>query len=317
MITASSIDYISPSPCVVALGCFDGVHLGHEAVIRRAREIADAHALPLTVWSFQTPPKNYFSPVAVAQLTTPEEKEARMCALGVDLFLSIPFDEAIATIPYKDFFEDILYRRLMARHLVCGFDFTFGAKGLGNAERLSALCEARSLSLTVIPPFLMDGEAVSASAIREAVESGEVETASRLLGRSYAITSEVVHGQHLARSLGFRTINQLIPEGKSVPRHGVYVSRIDVGGDTHYGISNVGMRPTVGGTLLCSETHIFDFSGELYGSSPTVSFLHFLRPEVCFASLNELTQQVNADIASARKWLESSKRYQKSANLSR
>ena len=188
----------------------------------------------------------------------------------------------------------------------CGFDFTFGAKGLGNPERLSALCEARGLALSVVPPFSLDGEAVSASSIREAVENGNVELAARLLGRAYSITETVVHGQHLARDLGFRTINQILPANKAVPRYGVYVSRIEMHGESHYGISNVGMRPTVGGTLLCAETHIFDFSGDLYDTTLTVSFLHFLRPETRFDSLEQLTKQVNTDIVSAKEWLKNS-----------
>ncbi len=306
MITVASIDYISPTPCVVALGCFDGVHLGHEAVIRSARAVAEEHTLPLIVWSFQTPPKNYFSPTPAPLLTTQTEKEARMRALGVDIFLSIPFDAAIASLPYEAFFEDILCRNLSACHLVCGFDFTFGAKGLGNPERLSALCEAHGLALSVVPPFSLNGEAVSASGIREAIENGQVEQAAHMLGRAYSITETVVHGQHLARNLGFRTINQLLPAHKAVPRHGVYVSRIEIDSNIHYGISNVGMRPTVGGTLLCAETHIFDFSGDLYGTNPTVAFLHFLRPETRFDSLEQLTKQVNTDIVSAKEWLKNS-----------
>ncbi len=297
------MDYISPSPCVVALGCFDGVHRGHEAVIRRARAIADELSLPLAVWCFRTPPKNYFLPRAVPQITSPEEKEALIGALGADVVLSIPFDAAIAAIPYEEFFEDVLCRRLSARHLVCGFDFTFGAKGLGNTDRLAALCEARGMALSVVPAFTTEGEVVSSSRIREAIEAGDTQRTHALLGRPYTITAEVVHGQHLARDLGFRTLNQLLPSDKAVPRHGVYVSRVTLDGKTYDGITNVGMRPTVGGTLLCAETHLFDFSDELYGARVTVALLHFLRPEVRFDSLDALTAQVRSDITAAREWL--------------
>ena len=307
MITVSSIDYISPAPCVLALGCFDGVHRGHEAVIRRAREIADKHGLPLAVWSFQTPPKNFFVPNAVPLITTVEEKASLIEALGADVLLSIPFDKAVASIPYEEFFHEILCRRLSARHLVCGFDFTFGAKGLGNTDRLAALCHENGLSLSVVAPFGMDDEAVSSSRIREAIEAGDTEKTQNLLGRPYSITAEVIHGQHLARDLGFRTINQQIPREKAVPRHGVYVTRVAIGDKTHYGITNVGMRPTVGGTLLCSETHIFDYCEELYGTTPTISLLHFLRPETRFSSLDALVAQVNADIENAKVWLKNNK----------
>ena len=303
MITISSINYISPCPCVIALGCFDGVHRAHEAVIRRAREMADAHSLPLAVWSFQTPPKNLFVPNSVPLITTAEEKATLIEALGTDVFLSIPFDKDIASIPYEEFFDEILCRRLSAHHLVCGFDFTFGAKGLGNTDRLAALCDKNGLSLSVVAPVNIEQETVSSSRIREAIEAGDTQKTQNMLGRPYAITAEVVHGQHLARDLGFRTINQLIPAEKVVPRHGVYVARITLGDAVYDGITNVGMRPTVSGTLLCAETHIFDFSDELYGATPTVSLLHFLRPETRFSSLNALVAQVNTDIESAKAWL--------------
>lgn len=307
MITVSTIDYTSPSPCVVALGCFDGVHRGHEAVIRRARTIADEQSLPLAVWSFRTPPKNYFSPNAAPLITTVEEKENLLRSLGANIVLSVPFDEAIASMPYEEFFETILCERLCAKHIICGYDFTFGAGGRGNPERLKALCDGRGIALSIVPALVIGGEAVSSSRIREAIEAGNTAATQDLLGRAYAITAEVVHGQHLARDLGFRTINQLLPEGKAVPKYGVYVVQVAVDGASYYGIANVGMRPTVGGTILCAETHVFDFSGDLYGKTVAVSFLHFLRPETRFSSLETLTAQIARDVSTAQEWLKNSK----------
>ena len=150
---------------------------------------------------------------------------------------------------------------------------------------------------------MIDGAPVSSSRIRGAIAAGDTVAAARLLGRPYSLCATVVDGQHLARNLGFPTMNQLIPEKIAVPRYGVYVSRIRGLSEIRYGITNIGMRPTVKGTLLCAETHVFDFSGDLYGTSPEIELLKFLRPETPFPSLDALREQVNRDIAEAKKAL--------------
>lgn len=294
----TSVPSFPATPCVLALGCFDGVHLGHVAVIRRARQLAEEQNLPCAVLCFREPPKNLFSPCAVPLLTTPDEKAIAIEALGVSLLFSIPFDRRMAETSAEDFFS-LLCDTLSARHVVCGFNFTFGAGGLGNASLLASLCREHGVGLTVVPPTRMEEEAVSSSRIRTCLEMGEVSQAARLLGRPYSLSAEVIHGQHLARKLGFCTANQLFPEGKVIPKHGVYVIRARHGDRTFGGIANVGMRPTVRGTLLCCETHLFDFAGDLYGSELTVEFLEFLREERPFDSLAALTAQIEKDVEKA------------------
>ena len=262
--------------------------------------MAEKMRLPLAVFTFREPPKNYFLPNAVPLLTNEEEKKVQIEALGADLLYSIPFEASIASMPAEDFFARLLVEQLGAAALVCGFNYNFGKGGLGNTELLSRLCKEKGLSLTVTPPILDEGSPVSSSRIREAIAEGNVTAVRHMLGRPYAICAEVINGQRLARQLGFPTLNQPLSEKMAIPRYGVYLSRVRQI-EKGYGITNVGMRPTVGGSLLCAETHIFDFSGDLYGKTLTVELLEFLRPERPFPSVDALREQVEADIREARR----------------
>ncbi len=293
----------APTPCAVALGCFDGVHRGHAAVLSKARELAADLGCTPAALSFTQPPRNFFVPNSVSLLTSPEEKAARIEALGIERLWHIPFDEQISAVSPEDFFFKLLAERLRAVHLICGFNYTFGARAEGNVALLDKLCRENGIGLTVLPPVSTDGAEVSSSAIRKAVTEGKPELAPAALGRPYSLRASVVDGQKLARRLGFPTVNQIFPASLTVPRYGVYVSRIRVPDQVSpfFGITNVGTRPTVNGTLLCAETHLFCFEGDLYGKEIEVEFLHFMRPERKFGSLDELTRQVEEDIQTAKK----------------
>ncbi len=256
------------------------------------------------MWTFSEPPKNFFSPHAVPLLTDEKQKNDLIESLGADLLISIPFDRAVASLSAEQFMEEILATRLRAAHLVCGFNYSFGAQGAGNTERLRQFCQKNGIGITVTEPVVSEGSPVSSSLVRQAITDGNTEAATRLLGRPYSLSATVVDGQHLARNLGFPTVNQLIPEKIAVPRYGVYVSRIRGMSRPYYGITNVGTRPTVKGTLLCAETHIFGFSGNLYGTTLSVDLLTFLRPEIPFPTLEDLSQQVRKDIEDAKRYLE-------------
>ena len=301
----SSLSYRSPLPSVVALGCFDGVHLGHTAVLSEARERATALGCACTVLTFTEPPRNFFSPRSVPLITDAITKRERIAALGADTLVCVPFSSEIAAMSAEDFFENILLDRLRACHIVCGYNYSFGAKGLGNTVLLEQLCAERGIGLSVLPAVKVGEMPVSSSDIRRAVMEGRPEDAQAMLGRPYALTATVVNGQHLARSLGFPTINQIFPDGMLIPRAGVYASRVTVEGESVFynGISNVGIRPTVTDHTLCCETHLFDFSGDLYGRSVTVELLSFLRPERKFDSIDTLAEQVRADMNAAKKIL--------------
>ena len=304
MKTYSTITHVSKSPCVIALGCFDGVHTGHREVIKKARMIAEDLSCSSLVWTFDEPPKNYFLPTAVPLITDREHKNKLIKELGVDVLISVPFTKETAGISAEDFFFKIIKERLKAVHIVCGFDYTFGAKGKGNVSLLKGLCSEHGIGLTVLDPIKINGVTVSSSVIREYLTNGDPEGAAELLGRPYDIYSVVIGGQRLARKLGFPTLNQDIPSRLVIPKHGVYISRVIVGKSkrNYYGITNVGIRPTVGGTTVFAETHILNYSGDLYGKLVKVEFLSFIRPEMKFESLEALTAQVKRDIEVSREY---------------
>lgn len=301
MKTYTTAEYISEHPTACALGCFDGVHIGHIKLIEETLRLAKELSVKSAVWSFDTPPKNYFSPSSVPLITTPAEKQEQMQKLGVDLFVSVPFEKEILSLTAEEFFCDILIKRMKVRHVICGYNYRFGKGGKGDAELLRTLCEEHGIGLSVIPEVMLGGVAVSSSAIRTALLEGRISEATMMLGRPYSLTATVCDGQHLGRQLGFPTINQVFSADKLLPLHGVYLSRSHFDNEVRYGITNVGVRPTVSENMLCAETHIFDFTGDLYGETVTVELIDFIRPEQKFSSIEALSTQVNKDIAKARK----------------
>ncbi len=300
MKTFKTSSFSSIAPTVTVLGCFDGVHLGHKALITHAIKLAREKDIKAAVWSFDAPPKNYFSADKTKLLTTQSEKAALCRRLGVDILVCAPFDEQIASMSAEDFFFKILIKKMKSIHIVCGYNYRFGQGGKGDVAILSALCTEHGIGLSVIPEVKVDGITVSSTAVRNALIGGEIETVNAMLGRVYSLRAVVCDGQHLGRQLGFPTINQVFSEEKLLPKNGVYASRIRIGNRKKYGITNIGMRPTVNGQILCAETHIFDLCEDLYGRMVTVELLQFLRAEQKFGSLEALTAQVNDDISKAK-----------------
>ncbi len=297
---STDFSYSHNSPCVVALGCFDGVHLGHVSVINTAKERANALGMPLCLWSFAEPPKRFYDPIGTPLLTDSQTKSRVIENLGVDIYLSIKFNEEISSVTPEEFFDKILLGNLKASCIVCGFNFTFGKGGKGNKYTLQRLCRANSIEFISVPSVTVDGIPVSSSKIRSCLASGDLDTATALLGRPYSINSKVVDGKHLGRSLGFPTINQKIDKSICLPLNGVYLTRVHFDGLSYYAITNIGTQPTVGGDEIISETHIFDFSDDLYGKEVTVEFLKFIRPVKKFSSIEELKNQVLLDIKIAK-----------------
>ena len=293
--------YTAESSCVCVLGCFDGVHAGHSALINHAKEVSQKLSLPTLIWSFSEPPKNFFAKNSVALLTSPIEKRLQMSKLKADIFINVPFDANIASISAEDFFSEILLKKIKTAHIVCGFNYCFGKGGKGNTALLSKLCKANGIGLSVIPPVTIGDISVSSSEIRAALDNGDLKKANILLGRPYSLRAKVIDGQHLGRKLGFPTINQAFPDRKLILKNGVYITRIHFGKTKRYGITNVGLRPTVNGQGLYAETHIFNFNGDLYGKVATIEFLEFIRPEKKFSSVDELTKQIQLDISYAKK----------------
>ncbi len=300
MTISIDIKFTQSKPCVVALGCFDGVHLGHASVIRTAKEKANKLGVPCCVWSFAEPPKRFYAPELVSLLTDPSSKEDLISNLGADIYISVKFDQTIADMTAEDFFNTILIKNLKACCIVCGFDFTFGKGGNGNVALLAELCKQNSVELVSVSSVTVNGESVSSSNIRQYIAKSDMTKAALLLGRSFSITSDVISGKRLGRSLGFPTINQKVLNDLCLPPKGVYFTKALFDKRSFYAITNVGTQPTVNGNEIIIETNLFDFDGDLYGKKVEVEFLEFIRPETKFPSIDALTKQVNKDIETAR-----------------
>ena len=288
-----------PDACVICLGNFDGVHLAHRALMRTATKLRAHRFIDAVcgVFCFDPPSSEFLSTGASIKLTTLDEKLSYFRDEGMEYVFLASFP-ALREMSPEQFATEILRDKCHATALVCGFNHRFGHRGAGDPALLRTLLQ---IPVEVQNEIRMDGETVSASRIRALLQEGDVETATRLLGRHYAITSTVEHGKELGRTWGFPTVNQRFPDGMLVPRHGVYVTDCTLpDGTRRRGVTNVGVRPTVESeTAVNCETHLLDFDGSLYGERVTVRFLHFLRPEKKFDTPDALRQQIAHDLERA------------------
>lgn len=271
---------------IIALGFFDGVHLGHRSLLARTRCLADEQGALACALTFDR------SPGKSGLLTTLSERTRLLQSLGqMDEVLALPFDEGLKSTPW-DVFADHLLRRYDAAALVCGWDYRFGAEAAGTAVLLSQYCAARGVRCDVMPPVVVEGQTVSSTLLKTLVTSGDMERAAKLYGHPHTLSGTVVSGQGLGRRLGFPTAN-LLPEPELLlPKTGVYAVRAQVGGMLYTGVCNVGSRPTVGGDGVRVETWLAGFSGDLYGKTLTLDFHKYLRPEKKFASLDALREEI-------------------------
>jgi riboflavin kinase/FMN adenylyltransferase len=280
---------------VATIGNFDGVHLGHRAILRRLGEWKRELGLPATVISFEPLPREYFGGRSrVARLVSLREKLELLHAFGVDRLLCLRFNEGLADLEAEAFVENILVAGLAVKHLVIGDDFRFGRGRSGDEALLERLGHTRGFGVSDAPTIVLDGGRVSSTRIRAALAVGDLDLAGRLLGRPYRLSGRVMHGDERGRLLGFPTANLAVRP--RVALSGVYA--VTVRGaveDEVRGIANLGRRPTVGGEGTRLEVHLLDFSGDLYGRRLEVSFLHKLRDECRFDSLEMLTAQIRAD----------------------
>lgn len=284
-----------PPETVLCLGNFDGVHLGHQALFRRAISLRDRDFpnAAVGVLCFRIPSTEYLFP-DVTHLAMPAEKEDLFRSCGAEFVLYTEFPELRDLTP-EEFASKILIASAHAAAVVCGYNYRFGKSGVGTPDDLK---KTAGLTVSVEPEFLLDGESVSSTRIRTLLQDGNADTAAKLLGRPYALRAPVLHGKALGQKLGFPTVNQLFPEKMLIPRHGVYLTRCGLPDGRQFpALSNVGVRPTVEttGAVNC-ETHIPDFAEDLYGSTLTVEFLRFLRPERRFGSPEELQKQIGKDL---------------------
>lgn len=289
---------------IYALGVFDGVHLGHQALLDTCRTLANAAGCRTGVVTFTTHPDALVFGKAPALINSITDRELLLREFyHVDTVIQLPFDNGMRTMPWQVFL-DMLLEEYQAAGLVCGHDFRFGNRGEGNAQLLAQTCREKGIQCAVVPPQRLDGMLISSTHIRSLLETGEMETACRFLGHPHMLTGTVIPGRQLGRTIGIPTANLALPEGVAVLRYGVYACKATVDGKTYLAVTNVGTRPTVNGSHVTVEPWLLDFEGDLYGKTLTLQFFSFLRPEQKFASLGDLQAEIQKNGAQVRKFFE-------------
>lgn len=282
--------------CILALGFFDGVHMGHTVLLQECRRLADENQCRAGVVTFGNHPDKLVMGAAPELINTLADRERLLRRSGIDDVIVFPFDRKLKAMPWRDFIS-MLMEKHNAAGFVCGEDFHFGKHGQGKAEKLLQACEELGIPCSVVPQQRLDGVVVSSTHIRHLMETGHMSQAVRFLGHPHMLTGKVIHGFQLGRKLGIPTANLMLPKELVVPKMGVYACVALVNGVRYPAVTNIGTRPTVAGIGITVETWILEYSGDLYGKEITLEFHRFLRPERKFDSLEELRREIwkNAD----------------------
>jgi riboflavin kinase/FMN adenylyltransferase len=285
---------------VVAIGNFDGVHLGHRAVIERALDRARAVHRPAAVLTFEPHPRSFFQPDLPSFRLSSEAARMRLLAsTGLDGAIVLTFDAALAGLTAEAFVERILVERLAVSGAVIGFNFHFGKERRGSPDFLEAQGAHHGFAVDVIPPFMLHNRRVSSGAVRDALAAGHVTEAAELLGYPWFVTGQVVHGDKRGRELGYPTANLRLDPDCGL-RHGIYAVRVGLGGERYDGVANFGRRPMFDTGAVLLEVFLFDFSGDLYGAALDVAFIAWIRPEMTFESVEDLIRRMDQDSSQAR-----------------
>ena len=284
----------------VAIGKFDGLHLGHRRLLKEIlRQKEDG--LKAAVFTFDPSPEVFFGMNPSRELSTNEEKRALFREIGIDILVEFPFNRMTAATPPEDFVVDILCRRMNARFVAAGTDLSFGAMGKGNFALMSSLARHLGFEARKIDKIERNGKVISSTLIRRLVEEGNMEEAAACLGAPYRITGRIVHGRALGRRIGIPTLNQLPPPDKLLPPFGVYYSEVKADGRVYKGMTNIGTKPTVTDEhVVTVETYLYDFEGDLYGETAEVGLLTYRRPEKRFSGVMELRKTMEEDILAGK-----------------
>ncbi len=291
-------------PIIYALGFFDGVHLGHQALLTACRQLAVRNGCDAGVVTFTTHPDSLVAEAAPNLLNTVEDRRLLLLSGGMDHVAEMPFDEKMMHTHWSVFLESLVEDG--AGGFVCGSDFRFGAGGSGTAKKLEGFCKARNLPYAIVPQQMVDGVRVSSTYIRELIGAGEMEKATAFLGHPHLLSGKVIHGRGLGHTIGIPTANLALPAGVICPKHGVYACIATVEGKEYLAVTNVGTRPTVSGTHITVEPWLLDFEGDIYGKKLHLLFYKFLRPERKFHSLEELQAEIRKNGEETRRFFEKS-----------
>lgn len=302
---------LSQGKTVIAIGNFDGVHIGHRQLFVEAKKLKEklenqtngpVKVLVLTFWPH---PKSFFKDPSFRLIYSKEQRADLISALDeVDQLVTLPFDKDLMDLSYEDFFREILLEKFKAAAIVVGDNFRFGKGGLGDSIKLMALGQKAGVDVLIVPRVNYLDQPVSSSRIREALVLGRMEEVNAMLGQPYQVKGMVSHGKGVGHLLETPTVNILLSPEMESPRQGVYLSRTHAGGAVYNSISNVGTNPTFGTESPRTETFIFDYTGDLYGSEITIEYLRFMRPEIRFEDPEALKAQLRQDISLAKAMLE-------------
>ena len=289
-------------PMVLALGNFDGVHLGHQRLIRNMVSCARGLKVPAAAFTFNPHPIQVLAPEKAPRLLiTPERRSEMIANLGVDVLLMVPFTRELARLSPEYFVQEIIHRQLRAPAVFVGFNYTFGHRGAGTPQLLQQMGERLGFKVEVLPPIKVGNITVSSSEVRAALEAGDVSRARSYLGYWPIIEGRVVLGDQRGRQLGFPTANLELSSEVLIPGHGVYAAKVKVNDRLFDGVVNIGVRPTFGELALSVEVHILEFAQVIYGEWITLFLLGKIRNETKFSSVSELVSQIRRDIEAARK----------------
>ena len=285
---------------VFALGFFDGVHLGHQALLRECVSMADRLDCRTAAITFDRHPRSLFTADPPALISTAASRRFLLRRYGITHICQLPVVQETMSMPWQDFIRKLLDRGAVG--FVCGDDFHFGARGQGNGEKLKQFCQELGIPCVIVPEQTVDGVRISSTHIRNLIENGKMETAVKFLGHPHIISGTVVHGKRLGRTLGIPTANLLLEPGLVTPKFGVYACRCIIDGSAYPAVTNVGTRPTVSGVGVTVEPWILDFEGDLYDREITLEFSRFLRPETKFDGLDALKAQIHQDAVETRNY---------------
>lgn len=301
----ADLDDAPSAPSVVSIGFFDGVHRGHRSIIGRAAKHAEDAALRSVIATFDRHPAEVISPGSQPELLmSPERRVHALAAQGVDLVAVVPFDDELRHAEPESFVDRVLVSALQARHVVVGANFRFGHKAAGDVAALADLGPVRGFRTEGVSLLTDDGEPISSTAVRRAVEAGAVERAAQLLGRPHFVDGLVERGNARGAGLGFPTANLAIDQRVAVPARGIYAGYLHIAeGTAHPCVTSVGVNPTFGGQTVRVEAHLIDFTGDLYGAAAAVDFRSLIRTEETFDDADALVAQMHADTAEARRRL--------------
>lgn len=279
--------------CVLALGFFDGVHLGHGGLLRRTADLAKEYGVEAAALTFDVHPDTLLRGQPVPLLNSAADREWLLREYyDIRELRRLHFDRAAMAQPWEEFVRERLQREYGALHVVCGHDFRFGANGAGDPTKLAALCRELQMGCDCVPEIRMDGQTISSTLIRALLERGEMERAVRFLGHPHILSGTVEAGKQLGRTLGIPTANLHVPQGVLLPKNGVYAAKAFFDGQSRLSVVNIGRRPTVAGSGITVEPWILDYDGNLYGHVIRLEFYRFLRPERRFPSLDSLKEEI-------------------------